>query len=122
MPPNRPAIWIQPAQPAQAAATAPLPPRLSGPAPLIERVMARLAQLRDPASGVDLLQGGRVVALEIDADEATLTLRIGSGDCDTAHHVAEEAFDILRAELPGRDLFLQHVQATPCAPAPDTPL
>lgn len=84
--------------------------------------MARLAQLRDPATGIDVVQGGRVVALEIGPDEATLTLRIGSGHCDSAHHVAEEAFDILRAELSGLDLFLRHVQATPCAPSPDAPL
>jgi hypothetical protein len=117
---NRPAIWIQPAR--TAAAAAPTPPRLSGPDALITRVLDQLGHLRDPATGIDVLQGGRVVALEIGPDEATLTLRIGTGHCDTAHHVAEGAFDILRSELPGRDLYLQHVQATPCAPSPDAPL
>jgi len=119
---NRQAIWILTAQPEPAKAGSSPAPRLSGQPLLVERVMARLALLRDPATGVDVVAGGRVVALEIGTDEATLTLRIGSGHCDTAHHVAEEAFDILRAELPGRDLYLRHVQATPCAPSPDAPL
>lgn len=118
----RPAIWLQPASPAPTVAPSAAPPRLSGPADAVQRVMARLTLVRDPVSGADLVGAGRVVALEIGPEEARLTLRIGSGHCDSAHHVAEEAFAVLRAELPDTDLYLRHVQATPCAPEPDAPL
>ncbi|MCK6424458.1 MAG: hypothetical protein L6Q75_05135 [Burkholderiaceae bacterium] len=68
---------------------------------------------------MDIVRAGRIVALDIGADEATLTLRIGTGHCDSAHHVAEEAFDVLRAELPDTDLYLRHLQVTPCASGAD---
>lgn len=77
--------------------------------------MARLARLVDPASGLDVVRAGRVVALEIAGDEATLTLRIGVGQCGSAHYVAEEAFDVLRTELPNTDLYLHHIDVAPCA-------
>lgn len=94
------------------------PPQLLGPDEALRRVMARLGRVVDPASGLDIVRAGRIVALDIGADEATLTLRIGVGDCDSAHHVAEEAFDVLRAELPDTDLYLKHLQITPCGSGP----
>ena len=122
MPSPRPAIWLQPADaPPTPAAEPPAAPRLSGAAAVVERVMQRLAQVVDPATGQDIVAGGRVVALAINTDEATLTLRLGIGHCDSAHHVAEEAFAALRSELPDTDLYLLHHQTTPCAEPADEP-
>lgn len=120
--PSRPAIRIRPLPTTASSVPALTPPRVSGSPALVERVMARLSRVLDPASGQDIVSGGRVVALDIGPEEAMLTLRIGTGHCDSAHHVAEEAFAVLRAELPDTDLYLRHVQATPCAPEPDAPL
>lgn len=120
MPALRPAIRIHTptAGPASVRTT---PPRLAGPDEALQRVMSRLGRVVDPVSGVDIVRAGRIVALDIGADEATLTLRIGIGHCDSAHHVAEEAFDVLRAELPDTDLYLRHLQVTPCASSPEAP-
>lgn len=118
MPALRPAIRIH--TPAAGTTSARVtPPRLAGPDETLQRVISRLGRVVDPVSGLDIVRAGRIVALDIGEDEATLTLRIGIGHCDSAHHVAEEAFDVLRAELPDTDLYLRHLQSTPCAGGPE---
>jgi hypothetical protein len=109
----RSAIWLR-------TADRPVPPRVEplrqrGPEGDLRRVLAALSAVSDPMTGRDIVSTGRVVALEIDAGEATLTLRMGAGHCDHAHHVAEEAFDVLRLHLPDTDLFLRHQSEVACA-------
>jgi hypothetical protein len=115
MQPPRPAIWIRPADAPNQLPEPTAAPLLSGAAEVVARVMHKLAQVLDPATGLDIVTGGRVIALQIGSDEATLTLSLGIGHCDSAHHVAEEAFAALRGELPDTDLYLLHHQTTPCA-------
>lgn len=109
MPKRRTAIWIQPAQPA-------LPPTLfSGEPQRIERVMQALRGVRELSSTRSIVDSGRVQALEVSADEATLTLRIGLGLCHEADLLAELAFEALRVALPDTDLYLRHDRAPTCA-------
>lgn len=110
----RPAIWIQ-AHPAAAPAA---PPRCSGPAERVAAVLQGLRAIPEPGErGQDIVSSGRIVALDISADEATLTLRVGNGRCHGAHDIAECAFEVLRAQLPDTDLYLRHEYAASCGSA-----
>lgn len=108
----RAAIWLRPADRQVLPPAEPL--RRRGPENDLQRVLEALSAVPDPMTGRDIISAGRVVALELDPGEATLTLRLGAGHCDHAHHVAEEAFDVLRLHLPDTDIYLRHHSGTSC--------
>lgn len=108
----RASIWLLPADRPVPAPIEPL--RQRGPENDLQRVLEALSVVSDPMTGRDIISAGRVVALELDPGEATLTLRLGAGHCNHAHHVAEEVFDVLRLQLPDTDLYLRHVSDLVC--------
>ncbi len=112
LPTSRPTIWLRSAS---APATEVNAPRCSGPQDLVDRVLEALRAIRELDGGLDVIASGRVVALSIDEDEAVLTLGLGGVQCHGAHAIAEEAFNVLRDVLPGRDLYLRSASSTSCA-------
>lgn len=88
-------------------------PRLVGPAPALERVLDVLRQVQDPECGGNIVDGGLIEALELRADEATLTLVAGTGGCAIGSLIAEDAFLALRAALPNTDVYVQHDRTNP---------
>lgn len=110
----RPAIWIQALRPERAPAA---PPNCSGPAEQVAAVLQALSEISELEPSLNIVNSGRVVALDIGPDEATLTLRMGDSHCHGAQGIGEQAFDVLRAQLPDTDLFLRHDYAKSCASA-----
>jgi metal-sulfur cluster biosynthetic enzyme len=102
-------IWIQPVRAPDAE------PRLTGPQDRLDAVMAALRRVQELRETRDIVASGRVQAIEIADDEATLTLRMGQGLCDDAHVMAEMAFEALRSALPDTDLYLRHDRPLGCA-------
>ena len=84
-------------------------PVMTGPAEVVERVRAALAEIRESGAALNVLETGRVKTFQVDADgSATLWLRLNPGQHHSAELVAERIFDVLRAELPDTDLYLKH--------------
>ncbi|RZS54823.1 iron-sulfur cluster assembly protein [Sphaerotilus mobilis] len=131
--PTNPTIWLQAAPATADAAVAtdtacgpcanlpsshqdePAQLRLSGPVAHLEAVVAALRGVQELREPQDIVASGRVQAIDIAGDEATLTLRMGQGRCVDAHVLAERAFEALRAALPDTDLYLRHDHPIGCA-------
>lgn len=76
---------------------------------VLERVKTALRRLHEPGVNADIVSSGRVHSLVIEDGEAVLTLNLrDDGGCGNAHVLAEQVFDVMRAELPDTDLYLQH--------------
>lgn len=104
-------IWLRVSTPERVT---PEPLKCQGPGHLVDPVVAALRAIREPEGDADIVASGRVVGLDIGSDEACLTLSLGMGQCHGAHAVAEAAFDVMRALLPDRDLYLAHAQHSGC--------
>jgi metal-sulfur cluster biosynthetic enzyme len=117
-------LWIAPAeglaaQGACAACQRPTPaqaPLASVPAQLLgdheaaRRLLAALGSVRDPETGLDMVASGWVHAVRVEPDEAELTLHSRSAGCSVASALAEDAFAVLRRELPDTDLYIRHLR------------
>lgn len=115
-------LWIAPVESAVRSACAsclPPAPRLAAtdePVQLLgdpraaARVLQALRAVRDPENGRDLVDAGWVHAMRVDADEAELTLQSRTVGCSVARGLAEDAFAVLRRELPDTDLYVRHVR------------
>jgi metal-sulfur cluster biosynthetic enzyme len=116
-------LWIAPAEsaapsacaacvrPAARVVAAPgeVPPvQLLGDQQAAARLLRALRSVHDPESGLDLVDAGWVQALRVDADEAELTLQSRTSGCSVARVLAEDAFGVLRRELPDTDLYIRH--------------
>lgn len=123
-------LWLVPAEgmAAQSACEAclrPTPATLEAAAPVqllgdlaaAERLLAALRHVRDPETGLDLVAAGWVHALRVEPDEAELTLQSRMSGCSVARVLAEDAFSVLRRELPDTDLYIRHLRHASGAPA-----
>lgn len=112
-------VWIQPAE-AGCGGCVPTPggsvcvgqygqacerPDLQGDPALIARLLQALRVVAD-AEG-NLVDGRRFSALRLGAGEAELVLTFPRG-CGGNRLLAEEAFQVLRRELPDTDVFVLH--------------
>lgn len=114
-------LWIAPVESAapsacaacvrpvsQAAPGEMAPVQLLGNQQAAARLLRALRSVRDPESGLDLVDAGWVQALRVEADEAELTLQSRTAGCSVARVLAEDAFGVLRRELPDTDLYIRH--------------
>lgn len=124
---SRPAsspLWIAPADGAAPSACAaclrPVPvaqaqapvvtesAQLLGDRAAAQRLLEALRGVRDPESGLDLVDAGWVHSLRVEPDEAELLLQSRTAGCSVARVLAEDAFAVLRRELPDTDLYIRH--------------
>lgn len=116
-------LWIAPAEgmagqnacaacqrPSPAQDQAWQPVQLLGDQGAAQRLLAALRGVRDPETGLDLVDAGWVHALRVEADEAELTLQNRMAGCSVARVLAEDAFGVLRRELPDTDLYIRHLR------------
>lgn len=80
-------------------------PELRGDPVLVARLLQALRQVAD-AQG-NLVDAHRFSALRLGAGEAELVLTLPRG-CGTNKLMAEEAFQVLRRELPDTDVYVLH--------------
>lgn len=86
------------------------PVQLLGDQAAAARLLEALRAVRDPETGLDLVEAGWVHALRVDQDEAELTLQSRMSGCSVARVLAEDAFNVLRRELPDTDLYIRHLR------------
>lgn len=116
-------LWLAPAEgmvapsacdaclrPMPASPEAGEPLQLLGDRVAAERLLDALRGVRDPESGLDLVAAGWVHAVRVDGDEAELTLQSRMSGCSVARVLAEDAFAVLRRELPDTDLYIRHLR------------
>jgi len=116
-------LWIAPAEgmaaphacdaclrPLPVATEACEPAQLLGDQAAAERLLEALRGVSDPETGLDLVAAGWVHALRVDVDEAELTLQSRMSGCSVARVLAEDAFAVLRRELPDTDLYIRHLR------------
>jgi Iron-sulfur cluster assembly protein len=114
-------LWITPAdsagpsactacrRPAPRAGVGDEPAQLLGDQLAASRLLRALREVRDPDSGLDLVAAGWVHAVRVEQDEAELTLHRLTAGCSVARVLAEDAFSVLRRELPNTDLYIRHL-------------
>lgn len=107
--PSACAACLRPAPRAGAVAAEPV--QLLGDRAAAARLLEALRAVHDPESGLDLVEAGWVYGLRIEDDEAELTLQRRAAGCSVARVLAEEAFSVLRRELPDTDLYIRHLRS-----------
>lgn len=106
--PSACAACLRPVPAMPAAATEPV--QLLGDRRAALRLLEALRAVRDPETGLDLVAAGWVHALRVEEDEAELTLQSRTSGCSVARVLAEDAFSVLRRELPDTDLYIRHLR------------
>jgi metal-sulfur cluster biosynthetic enzyme len=86
------------------------PAQLLGDQVAARRLLAALRSVIDPECGLDMVDAGWVHALRVEVDEAELTLQSRTSGCSVASALAEDAFAVLRRELPDTDLYIRHLR------------
>lgn len=111
--PSACAACLRPAPSADTGSGAALaePVQLLGDRAAAARLLEALRAVRDPDSGLDLVAAGWVHMLRIEDDEAELTLQRRAAGCSVARVLAEDAFAVLRRELPDTDLYIRHLRS-----------
>lgn len=83
-------------------------PQLAGRHDQLRRVLDALdREVRDPDTGLGVVQLQWVRALQIGDDEAELTLAFDA-DCGPGQALSEAAFQTLRRLLPDTDIYVRH--------------